>query len=91
MTARRNGLNLNDFGYFLAMFLVLSAHRATYLFGAPSCVPSCSPDIETSGACLGSDDISRLMERDDIGFLGEMMNYPGVLADDKEVMAKLEA
>lgn len=65
--------------------------RFNFCFGAPSCVPSCSPDIETSGACLGSDDISRLMERDDIGFLGEMMNYPGVLADDKEVMAKLEA
>lgn len=62
-----------------------------FLFGAPSCVPSCGGDIETSGATLDADDIERLMERDDIGFLGEMMNYVGVLNDDPQVMAKINA
>ncbi|MGN1262674.1 MAG: adenine deaminase [Prevotella sp.] len=65
--------------------------RFNFCFGAPSCVPSCDPAVETSGACLDSNDIREMMMRDDIGFLGEMMNYPGVLADDAEVKAKLEA
>ena len=65
--------------------------RFNFCFGAPSCVPSCGTDIETSGARLDSGDISELMHRDDIGFLGEMMNYPGVLADDAETLAKIEA
>lgn len=65
--------------------------RFNFCFGAPSCVPSCSEDIETSGATLDSKNIAELMARDDIGFLAEMMNYPGVLAQDKEVMAKISA
>ena len=65
--------------------------RFNFCFGAPSCVPSCGTDIETSGARLDSGDISELMHRDDIGFLGEMMNYPGVLADDAETLTKIEA
>ena len=62
-----------------------------FLFGAPSCVPSCGSDIETSGATLSSADIAELMKRPDIGFLGEMMNFPGVLFSDPEVMAKIQA
>ena len=62
-----------------------------FLFGAPSCVPSCGSDIETSGATLTSADIAELMKRPDIGFLGEMMNFPGVLFSDPEVMAKIQA
>ena len=62
-----------------------------FLFGAPSCVPSCSADIETSGATLTSADIAALMKRPDIGFLGEMMNFPGVLFSDPEVLAKIQA
>lgn len=65
--------------------------RFNFCFGAPSCVPSCSTDIETSGATLDSHDIEELLARDDIGFLAEMMNFPGVLAGDKEVMAKIES
>ena len=62
-----------------------------FLFGAPSCVPSCGSAIETGGAVISAADIARLMQRPDIGFLGEMMNYPGVLAADPEVMAKIQA
>lgn len=60
-------------------------------FGAPSCVPSCGPEIETSGATLDSHVVAELLQRDDIYALAEMMNYPGVLNGDAEVMAKIAA
>jgi len=60
-----------------------------FYFGAPSCVPA--TPFETSGAVLDSHDIETLMARDDVHYLSEMMNYPGVLADDPEVMRKLKA
>lgn len=58
-------------------------------FGAPSCVPATS--FETAGAIIDSKDIERLLQRDDIKYLTEMMNFPGVLFEDKEVMAKIAA
>ncbi len=60
-------------------------------FGVPSCVPSCGSDIERSGAVLDSKTVAALLERDDIYVLSEMMNYPGVLGGDPEVMAKIAA
>lgn len=60
-----------------------------FYFGAPSCVPA--TEYETSGAQLNSDDVEALLARDDIKYLSEMMNFPGVLYDDKEVWAKLNA
>ncbi len=65
--------------------------RFHFAFGCPSCVPACGPDIETSGKKLDSKAVKRLVERDDIWFLGEMMNFPGVINRDPEVMAKIEA
>ena len=65
--------------------------RFNFLFGAPSCVPAVGGDVETSGAVIDAKDTETLMAREDIGFLAEMMNYPGVLAGDKEVMKKIEA
>jgi len=59
-----------------------------FFFGAPSCVPPTT--FETSGAILDADDIKTLLARDDIKYLAEMMNYPGVLYQDKEVMQKLQ-
>ena len=58
-------------------------------FGAPSCVPA--TPFETSGATINADEVAALMKRDDILFLSEMMNYPGVLNGDTEVMAKIKA
>jgi len=65
--------------------------RFNFLFGAPSCVPAVGGDVETSGAVIDATDTEALMARKDIGFLGEMMNYVGVLAGDKEVMRKIDA
>lgn len=56
-------------------------------FGAPSCVPATSS--ETSGAVIDSDAIKSLMDNPDIKYLAEMMNYPGVLHDDPEVLKKI--
>ena len=74
-------------------YMIRSGREAhfNFLFGAPSCVPAVGGDIETCGKVIDVKDTETLMARDDIGFLGEMMNYPGVLADDKEVMAKIKA
>jgi adenine deaminase len=58
-------------------------------FGAPSCVPATS--FETAGAALHSVDVRRLLERKEIRYLSEMMNFPGVLNQDSEVMAKIAA
>jgi len=56
-------------------------------FGAPSCVPATS--FESAGAIIDSDDIKTLMANPDIKYLAEMMNYPGVLFDDNEVLKKI--
>jgi len=57
-------------------------------FGAPSCVPA--TQFETAGAIIDSDGIKELMASPDIYYLAEMMNYPGVLFDDAEVLKKME-
>ncbi|CAM3464154.1 Adenine deaminase [Flavobacterium longum] len=57
-------------------------------FGAPSCVPATS--FETAGAVIDAEGIKQLMASDDIYYLAEMMNYPGVIYDDAEVLKKLE-
>jgi adenine deaminase len=57
-------------------------------FGAPSCVPA--TNFETAGAIIDSEGIKELMASPDIYYLAEMMNYPGVLFDDEEVLKKIE-
>ena len=56
-------------------------------FGAPSCVPATI--FETAGASLNAEDVKKLLEKDEIKYLSEMMNFPGVLFKDPEVMQKL--
>lgn len=56
-------------------------------FGAPSCVPA--TDFESAGAIIDSDDIQKMMANPAIKYLAEMMNYPGVLFDDEEVLKKI--
>ena len=56
-------------------------------FGAPSCVPATF--FETAGAVIDSQQIKELMASPDIYYLSEMMNYPGVLFDDEEVLKKI--
>ncbi len=57
-------------------------------FGAPSCVPATI--FETAGAALNSDVVKKLLEKDEIKYLSEMMNFPGVLFKDDEVMKKIK-
>ncbi len=57
-------------------------------FGAPSCVPATI--FETAGAALKSDAVKKLLEKDEIKYLSEMMNFPGVLFKDDEVLKKIK-
>ncbi|NLE73213.1 MAG: adenine deaminase [Actinobacteria bacterium] len=61
----------------------------TFAFGAPSCVPA--TPFESSGAYLGPEEVDALLARDDIYYLSEMMNFPGVIHGDPEVAAKIAA
>ncbi len=56
----------------------------------PSCVPS-APDFETPGKIIGPAEVAEAMTWPGIIGLGEMMNYPGVIAGDEKVHAELEA
>ncbi|NJC26698.1 adenine deaminase [Neolewinella antarctica] len=58
-------------------------------FGAPSCVPATS--FETAGAILDVAEVAALLDRDDIKYLSEVMNYPGVLNGDLDMLAKISA
>jgi adenine deaminase len=72
-------------------YMVESGRRSPFKFnfGAPSCVPA--TDFETAGAVISPEDVAELLASDDIRYLAEMMNYPGVLFNDPSVLAKLEA
>ena len=56
-------------------------------FGAPSCVPA--TPFETAGAVLGVEEVEELLKLSEIGYLSEVMNFPGVLNGDKEIMDKI--
>ena len=58
-------------------------------FGAPSCVPATI--FETAGAALDANAVNELLSSDDIYYLSEMMNFPGVLNGDEEVLLKIKA
>jgi len=58
-------------------------------FGAPSCVPATA--FETAGAVITVSDVEELMAHPEVRYLSEMMNFPGVLHRDPEVMAKIAA
>lgn len=56
-----------------------------FCFGAPSCVPATT--FETAGAELTPDDIDYLLAKPEIGYLAEVMNFPGVLHQDPRLHA----
>lgn len=60
-----------------------------FFFGAPSCVPA--TPFETAGATLDAIAVEKLLQQEDVVYLSEMMNFPGVLNGDEEVMKKIEA
>jgi len=55
---------------------------------APSCVPA--THLETSGACIKADEVRRLLGWRGVIGLGEVMNFPGVIAGDGGVLSKIE-
>jgi adenine deaminase len=71
-------------------FMIANGKKVPFKFnfGAPSCVPA--TPFETAGARLGVDEVRELLQMPEIKYLSEMMNFPGVLFNDPEVMAKLE-
>ena len=72
-------------------YMLKEAQRVPFkfCFGAPSCVPATT--FETAGAHLDTTAVTRLLEHADIGYLSEMMNFPGVLMNDPDVLAKINA
>lgn len=59
-----------------------------FFFGAPSCVPA--TPFETAGACLESQELEPLFKNQSVSYLSEMMNYPAVLNNDPQILAKLD-
>ena len=59
-----------------------------FYFGAPSCVPA--TPFETAGASLGPEEVEELLRRDEIKYLAEVMNFPGVINDDPKIIKKIE-
>jgi adenine deaminase len=60
-----------------------------FYFGAPSCVPATA--FETAGAAVDAGAVEKLLRKEEIKYLSEMMNFPGVLSGDEEVMRKIRA
>lgn len=60
-----------------------------FFFGVPSCVPATG--FESAGAVLDAKDVEELLDNPKILYLSEMMNFPGVIFDDAEVWAKINA
>ena len=72
-------------------FMLEDARHApfTMYVNAPSCVPA--THLETSGASLSADDLAQLLVHDEVLGLAEVMNFPGVIAGDEAVLARLRA
>ena len=72
-------------------FMIRNGHSVPFHFnfGAPSCVPATR--FETAGATLDAKKVEELLSRPEIKYLSEMMNFPGVLHKDPEVMEKIAA
>ncbi|OFY66241.1 MAG: adenine deaminase [Bacteroidetes bacterium RBG_13_43_22] len=60
-----------------------------FWFGAPSCVPA--TDFETSGGKINTEDIKKLLSKNEIKYLAEVMNFPGVIFGAKSIISKIEA
>lgn len=71
-------------------FMIDNGHQTMFkfYFGAPSCVPATT--FETAGATISPSDIKKLFENNEIKYLSEMMNFPGVLFEFPDVMEKIQ-
>lgn len=77
-----NVMGIKGIEYMIRDTSILKIH-----YTAPSCVPATT--FETSGAAITSQDIEELFKTYDLISLGEVMNVPGVISKDKEVLAKI--
>ncbi|MCS6861800.1 MAG: adenine deaminase [Abditibacteriales bacterium] len=59
-----------------------------FYFTASSCVPA--TDMETSGAEVTAEDIAQLLKHPRVVGLAEVMNFPGVIAGDPQLLRKIE-
>jgi adenine deaminase len=71
-------------------FMIVDAKKVplNFFFGAPSCVPA--TDFESNGANLDHKEVRKLLEMEEINYLSEMMNFPGVIYGNAEVRKKLD-
>lgn len=60
-----------------------------FYFGAPSCVPATI--FETAGDAIDAEQVKALLGMPEIKYLSEMMNFPGAIAGDEEVLKKIAA
>jgi adenine deaminase len=70
-------------------YMIEEARRVPFkfMFGAPSCVPATT--FETAGATISAQDVRQLLTMKEVGYLAEVMNFPGVLHEDPDMMAKI--
>lgn len=67
-----------------------SENTPMYIFyGAPSCVPA--TPFETSGNVLGVDEVRKLLAKNEIKYLSEVMNFPAVIKKEEEIISKINA
>ena len=58
-----------------------------FYFGASPCVPATT--FETNGANLASDEMRILLNKPQIKYLSEVMNFPGVIQNDPDMLSKI--
>lgn len=71
-------------------YMIENARQVPFVFcfGAPSCVPATA--FETAGAVVTPDDVEYLLKTyPEVGYLAEVMNFPGVLNGDPDMLAKI--
>ena len=71
-------------------FMIANAKQTPFeiAFGIPSCVPATS--FETAGATISAQEVEKLFKEDDLSYLSEMMNFPGVITQEPEVINKIK-
>ncbi len=71
-------------------FMIANAKQTPFeiAFGVPSCVPTTS--FETAGATISTKEAETLFTEDNLSYLSEMMNFPGVIAQEPEVINKIK-
>ena len=72
-------------------FMIEDAKKVplNFFFGAPSCVPATS--FESNGAIINDEKVRMLLKKNEVKYLSEMMNFPGVINNDEEVLKKIRS